>query len=163
MADDKQQESIADAITGITENLTNIVQDEIELAKAEVTQKVISIATGAAAVAAGAVVGVFALLFFLITLAWVFNGIFVTGVGSIWLGFLITFVLLFLGTLGVFLFAWKKLNVGPPTPQMAISEAKKVRETVTESANRSAATIAEVQQKKALEASGRSSSSGSGG
>jgi hypothetical protein len=29
-----------------------------------------------------------------------------------------------------FLFAWRKLRVGAPTPKMAIDEAKKIRETV---------------------------------
>jgi hypothetical protein len=33
----------------------------------------------------------------------------------------------------VFLFAWRKLRVGPPTPNMAIDEAKKIRETVAAS------------------------------
>ncbi len=42
-------------------------------------------------------------------------------------------IILLLLTLGVFLFAWRKLKVGPPTPQMAIDEAQKIRETVTTS------------------------------
>ena len=33
--------------------------------------------------------------------------------------------------LAAFLFAWRKLRVGPPTPKMAIDEAKKIRETVS--------------------------------
>jgi uncharacterized membrane protein YgcG len=161
-SDDKQQETLAQAITGITESLTNIVQDEIELAKAEVTQKVVSLATGAAAVAAGAVFGVFALIFFLLTIAWVLDGIFVSGAGDLWLGFLIVFVLLFLMTAGVFLLAWKKLRVGPPTPKMAIAEAQKVRETVTASAAKSAATIAKAEESKAIAAANRSSQPGAG-
>jgi uncharacterized membrane protein YgcG len=158
--DDKQPETVAQAITGITESLTNIVQDEIELAKAEVTQKVVSLATGAAAVAAGAVFGVFALIFFLLTLAWVLNGIFVSGAGDLWLGFLIVFVLLFLMTLGVFLLAWRKLRVGPPTPKMAIAEAQKVKDTLTTSAAKSAATIAKAEANKSIAAGGSSASTG---
>ena len=50
--------------------MTVLVREEIELAKAEVTQKATSIARGAAAVAAGAVFGVFAVVFLLLTLAW---------------------------------------------------------------------------------------------
>ena len=30
-----------------------------------------------------------------------------------------------------FLFAWRKLRVGAPTPKMALDEAKKIRETVS--------------------------------
>jgi hypothetical protein len=33
-------------------------------------------------------------------------------------------------TAAAFLFAWRKLRVGPPTPDMAIDEAKKIRDTV---------------------------------
>ena len=39
-------------------------------------------------------------------------------------------VLLILLTVAAFLFAWRKLKVGPPTPKMAIDEAKKIRATV---------------------------------
>jgi hypothetical protein len=158
--DDKQQETLAQAITGITESLTNLVQEEIELAKAEVTQKAVSLVTGAAAVAAGAVFGVFALIFFLLTLAWLFNGIIVGGVSNLWVGFLIVFGLLFLMTAGVFLLAWRKLRVGPPTPKMAIAEAQKVRETLTASATKSAETIAKAEENKAIAAANSASARG---
>lgn len=125
------QESIAAAITEVSESLTKLVQDEIELAKSEVVEKATSLARGAAAVAAGAVFGVFAVIFFLLTLAWVFDGIFVSGAGDLWLGFLIVLVVLLLLTGGAFIFAWKKLKVGAPTPSMAIDEARKIRATVS--------------------------------
>ncbi len=103
-----------------------LVREEIELAKAEVTQKATSLARGAAAVAAGAVFGVFAVVFGLATLAWGLNSLF----GSLWLGFLTVFILLLALAIGAFLFARSKLQVGPPTPQMALDEAKLIRETV---------------------------------
>ena len=49
---------------------------------------------------------------------------------SIWLGFLIVLVILLIFTVGAFLFAWRMLRVGAPTPTMAIDEAKKIRDTV---------------------------------
>lgn len=126
-----QQDNIATAVTQVSENLSRLVHDEIELAKAEVTQKISSIARGTAAVAAGAVFGIFVVIFSLITVAWALDAILVRGVPDIWLGFLIvTAVLLFL-TMFSFLFAWRKLRVGAPTPTMAIDEAKKIRETVS--------------------------------
>jgi hypothetical protein len=39
-------------------------------------------------------------------------------------------VVLLVLTGGAFLFAWRKLKVGAPTPKMAIDEAKKIRATV---------------------------------
>lgn len=128
-----QQDSIAAAIAEVSESLTKLVQDEIELAKSEVVEKATSLARGAAAVAAGAVFGVFAVIFFLLTLAWVLDGIFVTGVGELWLGFLIVLVVLLVLTAGAFIFAWRKLKVGAPTPSMAIDEARKIRATVSAS------------------------------
>ena len=124
-------DNFATAITEVSENLTKLVQDEIELAKAEMVAKATSLARGIAAVAAGAVFGVFAVIFVLLTIAWVIDAIFVDGVGDIWLGFAIVAGVLVMLTVVTFLFAWKKLQVGPPTPQMAIDEAKKIRETMS--------------------------------
>ena len=103
-----------------------LVREEIELAKVEVTQKASSIARGAAAVAAGAVFGVFALVLGLFTLAW---GL-AAAIGTIWIGFLIVFVILLVLAGGAFMFALRKLKVGAPAPKMAIEEAKKIRATV---------------------------------
>ena len=44
--------------------------------------------------------------------------------------FEVVFALLLALAIGAFLFAWRKLRVGAPTPQMAIDEAKLIRETV---------------------------------
>lgn len=107
-----------------------LVREEIELAKAEVTTKVSSLLRGVAAVAAGAVFGVFAVIFLLLTLAWVLDAILVSGAGDIWIGFAIVLAVLLVATVGAFLFAWRKLRVGAPTPTMAIDEAKKIRATV---------------------------------
>jgi Putative Actinobacterial Holin-X, holin superfamily III len=130
-AENGQPDNIATAITEVSENLTKLVQDELELAKAEMVAKAASLARGAAAVAAGAVFGVFAVIFVLLTIAWALDAVFVSGVGSIWLGFGIVMAILLVLTVGAFLFAWKKLKVGPPTPKMAIDEAKKIRETMS--------------------------------
>lgn len=125
-ADDRQQESIATAITEVSERLSVLVRDEVELAKAEVTTKISSLGRGAAAVAVGAVFGVFALVFVLLTIAWAIND----ATGHLWLGFAIVMVVLVLLTVFAFLFAWRKFKVGAPTPTMAIDEAKKIRATV---------------------------------
>jgi protein-S-isoprenylcysteine O-methyltransferase Ste14 len=135
-ADNGQPDSIAAAIGEVSESLTKLVQDEIELAKAEMIQKASALARGAAAVAAGAVFGVFAVIFVLLTAAWALDGLLVSGTGKVWLGFLIVLGVLLVLTLGAFLFAWKKLKVGAPTPKMAIDEAKKIRETVTTSTSK---------------------------
>jgi uncharacterized membrane protein YgcG len=125
-----QPDNFASAITEVSERITALVHDEIELAKAEMTAKARSLARGTIAVAAGAVFGVFAIVFFLVTLALVFSDLLVSGFGAVWSGFAIVLAVLILLMVGAFLFAWRKLRVGAPTPTMAIDEAKKIRETV---------------------------------
>jgi uncharacterized small protein (DUF1192 family) len=124
-------ENIAAAVTEVSERVSVLVREEFELAKAEVTQKLTSIAKGTAAVAAGAVFGVFAVIFALMSLAWGLDAIIVSGAGDIWIGFVIVFGALSGLSLLSFLFAWRKLKVGAPKPDMAIDEAKKIRQTVT--------------------------------
>jgi uncharacterized small protein (DUF1192 family) len=126
-ADNSRSDNIATAVTEVSERVVLLVREEIELAKAEMTEKVSSIARGAAAVAAGAVFGVFAVVLGLATLAWGLNSI----VNSLWVGFAIVFGVLVVATVGAFMFAWRKLRVGAPKPQMALEEARKIRETVT--------------------------------
>jgi uncharacterized membrane protein YqjE len=122
----EQPDSLAAAVTDVSEKLSLLVREEIELAKAEVSTKVSTIARGAAAVAVGAVFGVFGLVFVLLTIAWVINAI----TNTLWVGFLVVMVILVILTVVAFLFAWRKLKVGPPTPKMAIDEAKKITATV---------------------------------
>ncbi|MBV8735222.1 MAG: phage holin family protein [Solirubrobacterales bacterium] len=125
-------ENFAAAVTEVSERMTLLVREEIELAKAETMAKLSTLARGLAAVAAGAVFGVFALSIGLQTLAWGLSSP-IAGTGKIWIGFLIVTALLVILTAIAFLFAWRKLRVGAPTPQMAIYEPKKIRETVTSS------------------------------
>ena len=122
-----QPENLATVVTEVSERVTTLVREEIELAKAEMSEKATSMARGAAAVAAGAVFGVFAVIFLLLLIAWSINN----ATGSLWVGFAVVFALLCGATIGTFMFARAKLRVGAPTPQMAIDEAKKIAETVS--------------------------------
>ncbi len=125
-----ENENIAAALTEVSERMSVLVREEIELAKVEVTQKVSNLGRGAAAVAVGAVFGIFAVIFLLLTIAWVIDAIVVSGAGDIWVGFAIVLAVLAVATGGAFMFAWRKLKVGAPTPKLAIEEAKKIRATV---------------------------------
>jgi uncharacterized small protein (DUF1192 family) len=122
-------ETLAAAVTDVSERVTVLIREEIELAKAETVAKVSSLARGLIAVGAGAVFGVFALVMGFMTLAWGLSS-FIAGTGKIWIGFGIVFVVLLALTGGAFMFAWRKLKVGAPTPKMAIEEAKKISATV---------------------------------
>jgi Flp pilus assembly protein TadB len=121
-----ERDNLAAAVTDVSEKLSFLVREEIELAKSEVVTKASSMARGAAAAAIGAVFGVFALIFVLLTIAWGLNSVF----NSIWIGFAIVMVALLGLTALAFLLARRFLKVGPPAPKMAIEEAKKIRDTV---------------------------------
>lgn len=123
--------SLAATITEVSERASLLVREEIELAKAEMTQKASKLAKGAIV---GAVAGVFvltALLFILIGCAWLlyyflpFNNF-----AYFWGFFAMAVILLVLGALaGVF--AARALKRGaPPVPNMALEEARRIRESV---------------------------------
>jgi uncharacterized small protein (DUF1192 family) len=131
-ADNGRSDNVVQTVTEISDRMASLVRDEVELAKAEVTRKAMSLLRGTAAVAAGAVFGVFALVMGLEAAAWGLNAVLVPGAGSIWEGFLIVFGVLALLAVGAFMFAWRALKSGaPPTPTMAIDEAKRIRQTVS--------------------------------
>jgi uncharacterized small protein (DUF1192 family) len=129
-ADNGRSENVAKAVTEVSERMSVLFREEIELAKAEVAHKLKSLARGAGAVAAGAVFGVFAVIFALETIAWLLNRFIVSGAGDLEIGFAIVTGALSVLAVFSFLFAWRKLRVGAPTPNMAIDEAKKIRATV---------------------------------
>lgn len=114
-------------MTEVSERVSVLVREEIELAKTEIAQKATSLAKGAAAIAVAAVFALLAIPFGLLAIAWGINSAF----NDTWPGFVIVFGLLIVLAIGAGLFAWRKLKVAtPPTPTMAIDEAKKIRETV---------------------------------
>lgn len=132
LATDPAQNQIAAAINEVSERATLIVREEIELAKAEVTEKAKILARAAAVGAAAGIFAVIGLLFLLHALSWGFADIYRSGPSDyVWLGYLTTAIILFLlgGLAGFLAFKWVKRG-SPPTPVMAIDEAKRVRETV---------------------------------
>jgi uncharacterized membrane protein YqjE len=128
-----QSDNIASALADVSDRVTQLVHDEIELAKAEVAEKAKSLAVGAGMIAAGAVFGVFAVIFVLLTIAWGLDSVIANGLGEVWIGFAIVLGLLLVATVGSVLLARRLLKGGAPTPTMAIDEAKKIRATVSAS------------------------------
>jgi hypothetical protein len=125
-ADEPKTSELAVAVQLVSEKASVLVREEIELAKAEVIAKATTLGRGAVAAIIGAVFGFFWLIFALLTLAWGLNSL----LSSIWAGFAIVMGLLLVLTAGVLLFAIRKLRVGPPTPDMAIEEGKRIRATI---------------------------------
>jgi Putative Actinobacterial Holin-X, holin superfamily III len=118
-------------VSEVSERVSNLIREEVELAKAEVGRKAASLLKGTIAIVAGAVFGVFAIVIGLEAAAWALNALLVPGAGDIWEGFLIVFGVLAVLAVMAFATATRLLKRGaPPTPTMAIDEAKRIRETV---------------------------------
>lgn len=126
--------SVVEHLANVTERSQHIVRDEIELAKAEVAQKVTSIGRGAAVgVAAGVFIAVGA-IFFLHGLAYLIGQEIFDN--NIYWGFFVVAALLFLLAAIGGLLAYKFVKKGaPPVPQMAIDEAKLIRSSVQDAAS----------------------------
>jgi hypothetical protein len=132
MANNTDTSDLGKAIQDITETTSLLIREEIELAKAEVTEKGTKLATGAVVGIAGGIFAVFGLIFLLNALAWLIWELIEGDVNSPWLGFLIVAVALFLlGGLAAFVAARLIKRGAPPTPQMAIEEGRLIKETVT--------------------------------
>ena len=122
---------IAQAIQEVSDRAQILVREEIELAKAEVTEKVTVLAKGAGVGIAAGVVGVFGLSLLLQGFAWLAWFVLFQGSSNYFWGFFIVAGVLFLlGALAGYI-ASRAFKAGaPPTPDMAIDEAKRIRETV---------------------------------
>ena len=130
---DGSQVSIAAAIQEVSDRAQILVREEIELAKAEVTQKISKLAKGAVVAAAAGAFVIAALVLILHGLSWLVWDLAFHGTNYYW-GFLIVAgALLLLGGLAGFLAARAFKSGAPPKPEMAIEEAKRIRETVTSS------------------------------
>jgi uncharacterized membrane protein YqjE len=118
---------LGDIVNRISLNASALVREEIELAKAEMELKVKKLVRGAAVGTAAGFFLFLGLIFAFHTMAWSLNDFF----DQVWLGFLITTgLLMLLAGLAGFI-AYRSFQAGaPPTPDMAIEEAKKTREVL---------------------------------
>jgi uncharacterized membrane protein YqjE len=114
--------SLGDTVAEVSEKASQLVREEIELAKAEVKDKVSKLTKGAVIGAAAGVFAIFGITMLFHTLAWFLTDLLDS---SPWVGFGIVTLLLFVlaGVAG--LLAARLFKKGsPPTPAMAIEEAK---------------------------------------
>ena len=118
--------SLGDIVQEVSEKASLLVRQEIDLAKAEISEKVSSLGKGAGIAAAAGTFLFFAVFIFCIGLGFFINDLLDFENG--WLGFFIVFGLLVI--LGVIagLIAYRFFKKGsPPTPDLAIEEAKLTR------------------------------------
>jgi hypothetical protein len=132
--DNNSQANILAAINEVSDKAQLLVREEIELAKAEVTDKLTTIARGAAIGIAAGIFVIAGLVLFLHGLSWLAYWLLpVPTYAYFWGFFLIAGILFVLGGIAGYLASrWLK-SVQSPAPAMAIEEAKLIRETVKSS------------------------------
>jgi hypothetical protein len=112
-----------------------LIREEIELAKTEIAEKTTRLAKGAIVAIVAGVFLFTALFFVLIGCAWLLY--YELPIGNeftyFWGFFAMAVILVVLGALAGLLAARAVRSGAPPTPQMAIEEARKIRETVSSS------------------------------
>jgi uncharacterized membrane protein YqjE len=130
---DNTSQNIAQAIQEVSDRATLLVREEIELAKAEVTEKVTKLIKGALVGIAAGIFVVFALIYLLHGFAWLTWYELFPDQQYFWGFFVVAAVLLLLGALAGYIAARAFKSGAPPTPQLAIDEAKRIKETVQSS------------------------------
>ena len=132
MPPEHQTSELGQAIQEVSEKASLLVREEIALAKAELTEKAMGLAKGAAVGAAAGVFVLAGLIYFLHFLALLIWRVLDPGGQNVWLGYLIVAGMLFLlAGLAGFLAARFFKKGSPPVPTMAIEEGKLIKQTLT--------------------------------
>jgi uncharacterized membrane protein YqjE len=125
-------QNLATAVAEVSERATQLVREEIELAKAEVGEKASKLVRAAVIGAAAGVFVVMALAMALIGCAWLlYYALPGNDFTYFWGFFAMAVILLALGVVAGLIAARAIKRGAPPTPSMALEEARKIRETVS--------------------------------
>ena len=115
--------SVAELVFDVSEKTSALIREEIELAKAEVTEKVGKILRGSAVGVAAGAFAFLALILVMEGIAWLLNEEVFDG--KTWPGFFIEAAVFLLIAAAAGLFAYRSVQAGaPPVPAQAIEEAK---------------------------------------
>ena len=124
------EKSLGEIVNEVSQKATFLVREEIELAKAEVTQKVKRLSRGAIFLGGAAV-----LLFYFSIFIFVFLALGLNDWLNLkdWVGFLIvSAIFLVITATGVVLGIRAIKRGSPPTPELAIEEARRTRAVLEE-------------------------------
>jgi uncharacterized membrane protein YqjE len=117
--------SVGELVFEVSDRASVLIREEIELAKAEVTEKFNSLLRGSVAGLAAGVFVLLALALLMEGVAWILNDLVFD---NFWAGFFVEAALFLLIAAGAGLFAWRAFKrAAPPTPDMAIEEAKEIK------------------------------------
>ena len=119
--------SVGELVFDVSERASTLVREEIELAKAEVTEKVGKLLRGSVVGVAAGVFAFLALILVMEGIAWLLNEEVFDG--NVWPGFFVEAAAFLLIAALAGLIAYKAVKAGsPPVPAQAIEEAKLTKE-----------------------------------
>jgi uncharacterized membrane protein YqjE len=125
----EEQRSVGEMVFDVSERVSTLIRDEIELAKAEISEKVQWLLRGGVV---GIVAGTFAFLGLILlmhSIAWLLNDLFFGD--HFWIGFLIEAVVFFVTAAIAGYVAYDAVQKGsPPTPELAIEEGRRIKQTL---------------------------------
>jgi uncharacterized membrane protein YqjE len=123
---DSSDKSVGELVSDVSERTSTLVREEIELAKAEVSEKVSQLVRGSVLGIVAGVFGFLALILIMHGVAWLLNDLVFD---NFWLGFFVEAGLfLLIGAIAVLIAVRAFKKGAPPTPDLAIEEAKLTRE-----------------------------------
>ncbi len=122
--------TVGELVLDVSERVSILVREEVQLAKAEVTEKATELIKGSVVGIAAGVFVLAGLSMLMFAIGWLINDI--LGIDSaIWVGFLIEALFFFVVAGIAGLLAYRAVQKGaPPKPTMAIEEAKVTKETL---------------------------------
>ena len=125
-----EDRSVGELVFDVSERVSVLVREEIELAKTEISEKLAKLLRGGAVGIAAGVFVLMGLAMFMHAIAWLLDDIFFGN--NIWIGFAIESVFWFVVAGVAGLIAFRSVQAGaPPTPELAIEEARRTKETLT--------------------------------
>ena len=125
----EEDRSVGEMVVDVSERVSGLVREEIELAKAEISEKVASLVRGSVVGIAAGIFAFLGLILLMHAIAWLLNDLFFDD--SFWAGFLIEAVVFFVVAAIAGLVAYNAVKKGaPPTPEMAIEEGKRIKQTL---------------------------------
>jgi uncharacterized membrane protein YqjE len=126
----KEERKLGELVFDVTEGVSGLVREEIQLAKAEVSEKASKIAKGAVVGISAGVFAFLALILVMEGIAWLLNEEVFDG--KTWPGFFVEAAVFLLIAALAALIAYKAVKAGsPPIPEQAIEEAKLTKEMLT--------------------------------
>jgi uncharacterized membrane protein YqjE len=122
---DPERRSVAELAFDVSERTSSLIREEIQLAKAEVSEKVTSLLRGSVV---GLVAGVFAFLALILAMegiAWLLNE---EVFENSWAGFFVEAAVFLVIAAAAGYIAYRAVRAGaPPVPEQAIEEAKQTK------------------------------------